>query len=84
MTQLYRFVERSIEIRALYPGVHDRRRELPGKRAITPPEALPMLLQQVCRPMDAAAMARTLKRIDRLGCNRDIEAAQDAWRMMGT
>ena len=60
-------------------------------REITSSEALPMLLQQVYRPMDSAAMARTLNLIDRLagrvkfyrlGCNMNIEAAQVAWEAM--
>ena len=60
-------------------------------RAITPSEALPMLLQQTYRPRDAAAMARTLSLVDRLagavklwrlGCNMDIEAAEVAWNAM--
>ena len=60
-------------------------------REITPSEALPMLLQQVYRPMDAAAMVRTLNLIDRLagcvklyrlGCNMDIEAAKVAYDAM--
>lgn len=60
-------------------------------RAITPSEALPMLLQQVYRPMDVSAMARTLNLIDRLaghvklyrlGCNMNIEAAKVAYEAM--
>lgn len=60
-------------------------------REVTPSEALPMLLQQVYRPMNAAAMARTLNLIDRLaghvklyrlGCNMNIEAAKVAYEAM--
>ena len=60
-------------------------------REITPSEALPMLLQQVYRPMNAAAMVRTLNLIDclagrvklyRLGCNMNIEAAKVAYETM--
>lgn len=60
-------------------------------REITPSEALPMLLQQVYRPMNAAAMSRTLNLIDRLagrvklyrlGCNMNIEAAEVAYDAM--
>lgn len=60
-------------------------------REITSSEALPMLLQQVYRPMNAAAMARTLNLIDRLaghvklyrlGCNMNIEAAKVAYDAM--
>lgn len=60
-------------------------------REITPSEALPMLLQQVYRPMNAAAMSRTLTLIHRLtgcaklyrlGCNMNIEAAQVAYEAM--
>ena len=60
-------------------------------RAITPSEALPMLLAQVYRPMDAGAMVRTLNLIDRLagcvrlyrlGCNMNIEAAKVAYNTM--
>lgn len=60
-------------------------------RTITPSEALPILLQQVYRPMNAAAMARTLNLIDRLvesvrlyrlGCNMDISAAELSYNTM--
>lgn len=60
-------------------------------RAITPSEALPMLLRQVYRPMDAAAMEKTMKLIDRLmkavrfyrlGCNMSIEAARLSYDAM--
>ena len=60
-------------------------------REITHSEALPVLLQQVYRPMNAAAMARTLTLIHRLtgcaklyqlGCNMNIEAAQVAYEAM--
>ena len=60
-------------------------------RQISSSEALPMLLQQVYRPMNAAAMARTLQLIDRLsgrvklyrlGCNMNIEAAKVAYEAM--
>ena len=60
-------------------------------REITPSEALPMLLGQVYRPMNEAAMARTLTLIHRLtgcaklyrlGCNMNIEAAQVAYEAM--
>ena len=58
---------------------------------ISPSEALPMLLQQAYRPMDAAAMERTLGLIDRLagavrlfrlGCNMDIGAAKLSYETM--
>ena len=60
-------------------------------REIASSEALPMLLQQVYRPMDAAAMARTLNLIDllaghvklyRLGCNMDVSAAELSYNTM--
>ena len=60
-------------------------------REITHSEALPVLLQQVYRPMNAAAMARTLTLIHRLtgcaklyqlGCNMNIEAVQVAYEAM--
>lgn len=60
-------------------------------RPITVSEAYPMLLQQVYRPMDGAAMQKTLTLIDdlaasvslwRLGCNMDIEAARIAYEAM--
>ena len=50
-----------------------------------------MLLQQVYRPYDRAAMAKTLELIDRLAdsvdlwkmqCNMDIEAAEIAYSAM--
>lgn len=56
-------------------------------RPITAGEAYPMLLQQIYRPLDRTAMAKTLTLIDRLtasaslwrmGCNMEIEAAQIA------
>ena len=58
---------------------------------ITKREAYPMLLQQVYRPYDRAAMAKTLELIDRLAdsvdlwkmqCNMDIEAAEIAYSAM--
>ncbi len=54
-------------------------------------ESLPMLLQQVYRPADAAALIKTLALVEslaasvslwRLGCNMDIEAAQIAYNAM--
>ena len=60
-------------------------------RPISGAEAYPMLLQQVYRPEDAAALAKTLTLLDRLaaavplwrlGCNMDIEAAQAAYDAM--
>ena len=60
-------------------------------RQITAEEVYPMLLQQAYRPMDGMAMSKTLTLIDklaasvnlwRLGCNRDIEAAQVAFEAM--
>ena len=60
-------------------------------REITPSEALPMLLQQVYRPRNAAAMGRTLQLIDRLagcvklyrlGCNMDLRAAELSYSTM--
>ena len=60
-------------------------------RPITAAEAYPMLLQQTYRPIDMAAMAKTLTLIDRLtasvalwrlGCNMEIEAAQVAYDAM--
>jgi len=54
-------------------------------------EAYPMLLQQVYRPSDAAAMEKTLTLIDRLAaavrlwrltCNTDVEAARIAYDAM--
>jgi hypothetical protein len=58
---------------------------------ITGSQALPLLLQQVYRPMNAETMVKTLHLIDRLtecvsfwrlGCNMKIEAAQVAWNAM--
>ena len=58
---------------------------------ITPSEALPMLLQQVYRPMNTVAMEQTLHLIDRLvecvklyrlGCNMDISAAELSYNTM--
>ena len=60
-------------------------------RQTTALEVYPMLLQQAYRPMDGMAMSKTLTLIDklaasvnlwRLGCNRDIEAAQVAYDAM--
>ena len=60
-------------------------------RQITVSEAYPMLLQQVYRPSDAAAMGRTLDLTDRLaaavrlwklGCNMRPEAARTAYDAM--
>ncbi|MCR4577401.1 MAG: hypothetical protein K5784_05800 [Clostridiales bacterium] len=60
-------------------------------RPISTKEAYPMLLQQVYRPMDGAAMSKTLVLVDRLasavklwklGCNTQIEAAQVAYDAM--
>lgn len=60
-------------------------------RPVTVSEAYPMLLQQVYRPMDPTAMAKTLTLVDRLaanvslwklGCNMEIEAAQVAYEAM--
>ena len=60
-------------------------------REVTRSEALPMLVQQTYRPMDAAAMGKTLNLIDRLagsvklyrlGCNMSIEAAKVAYNAM--
>ena len=58
---------------------------------VTAREAYPMLLQQVYRPMDSAAMGKTIALIDqlassvnlwRLGCNMSIEAAKLAYDTM--
>lgn len=58
---------------------------------ITKQEAYPMLLQQVYRPANPAALKKTLTLIDRLaavtplfrlGCNMEPEAAQVAYRAM--
>jgi len=60
-------------------------------RRISAEEAYPLLLRQVYRPMDSAAMSLTLPLIDRLaasvslwrmGCNTEIEAAQLAFDAM--
>ena len=60
-------------------------------RPVTPGEAYPVLLRQVYRPLERAAMERTLPLIDalsssvslwRLGCNMDPEAAQIAYDAM--
>lgn len=62
-------------------------------RPISESEAYPMLLQQVYRPADADALARTLQLIDtmlrtvrlwRMGCNMDLEAARIAYDAMRT
>ncbi len=58
---------------------------------ITAAEACPMLLQQVYRPADPAALAKTLELIDRLaarvklyrlGCNMEPEAAELSYHTM--
>ena len=55
-------------------------------------EAYPMLLQQVYRPLDSAALEQTLRLVDRLaasvslwrlGCNMDAAAARIAFTAMG-
>ena len=60
-------------------------------RPIPAGEAYPMLLQQTYRPMDAAALAKTLTLLDRLAgcvrfwhlsCNMDPEAARVAYEAM--
>jgi hypothetical protein len=58
-------------------------------REITKQEALPMLYQQVYRPMDTEAMQRTIELIERLnvrfyrlGCNMDISAAELSYNTM--
>lgn len=60
-------------------------------RPITTGEAYPMLLQQIYRPMDPAALGKTLALLDRLagtvtlwrlGCNMEIEAAKVAYDAM--
>ena len=67
------------------------RAETNAIRPISGAEAYPMLLQQVYRPLDGAAMKKTLRLIDalaelvrlwRLGCNMDIQAAQVAYDAM--
>lgn len=52
-------------------------------------EAYPMLLQQVCRPLDKERLIRLLSLIDRMnvqfyrmGCNMDISAAKIAYKAM--
>ena len=58
---------------------------------ITARKAYPMLLQQVYRPADPAALAKTLALLDRLavsvklyrlGCNREPEAARLSYETM--
>ena len=58
---------------------------------VTRAEAYPMLLQQVYRPADPAALRKTLTLLDllasavplyRLGCNRELQAAELAYTMM--
>lgn len=58
---------------------------------ITKPQAYSMLLQQVYRPQNPLAMAKTLKLVDKmaeqtalyqLGCNMDISAAETAYNAM--
>lgn len=68
--------------------------ERAGKNTIRPvslENAYPMLLQQAYRPMDAAALRKTLNLLDRLapaiglwrlGCTIDIEAARIAYEAM--
>lgn len=60
-------------------------------RRVSKVEAYPMLLQQVYRPSDAAALAKTLTLLDRLaasvplwrlGCNMNSEAARLAYDAM--
>ncbi len=60
-------------------------------RRITAKEAYPVLLQQIYRPLDSAALSKTLTLIDRiaasvsfwrLGCNTEIEAAHVAYEAM--
>ena len=60
-------------------------------RAITREEAFPMLVQQSYRPLDPAALAKTLSLVDRLsrtvslyrlGCNMDPEAAELSYNIM--
>ena len=60
-------------------------------RPITAKEGYPMLLQQVYRPMDPEAMAKTLTLVDllassvdlyRLGCNMNPDAAKLAYETM--
>lgn len=68
--------------------------ERAGENTIHPipaAEAYPMLVQQIYRPMDGAALKKTLTLIDRLmrvvsfwrlGCRPDLEAARVAWDAM--
>ena len=60
-------------------------------RAITREEAFPMLIQQSYRPLDPAALAKTLSLVDRLsrtvslyrlGCNMDPNAAELSYNIM--
>ena len=60
-------------------------------RAITREEAFPMLIQQSYRPLDPAALAKTLSLVDRLsrtvslyrlGCNMDPKAAELSYNIM--
>lgn len=58
-------------------------------REISKQEALPMLYQQIYRPMDAEAMKKTIQLIDRLnvkfyrlGCNMDLSAAELSYNTM--
>ena len=60
-------------------------------RPVSKAEAYPMLIQQTYRPLDGAALVKTLPLIDRLaesvslyrlGCNMDIEAAKIAYEGM--
>lgn len=60
-------------------------------RRISKAKAYPMLLQQVYRPADSAALAKTLTLIDkmtgyvtlwRLGCNMELSAAELAYHTM--
>ncbi len=60
-------------------------------RAITREEAFPMLIQQSYRPLDPAALAKTLSLVDRLSrtvplyrleCNMDPEAAELSYNTM--
>ena len=58
-------------------------------REISKKDSLPILLQQVYRPADAAALVKTLSLLDRmkekfyrLGCNMDISAARLSYHTM--
>ena len=60
-------------------------------RAITREEAFPMLIQQSYRPLDPAALSKTLSLVDRLsrtislyrlGCNMDPKAAELSYNIM--